>query len=195
MTPPAGPTLDPATYVSAYASAAADISAVTVALTGDRTPAELITALREPVEAPDGVSARGLVGAPRGTMSALDFARVRTLDLVVHCDDVSRSVPDGVPVPLERAALASTVRTLAEILVARAPGRSVELRIPPYVAVQAIGGPTHTRGTPPNVVETDALTWLRVATGRAVFADAVADGSVRAYGPRSDLSQHLPLLS
>ena len=62
------------------------------------------------------------------------------------------------------------------MLAAQAPGRSVEVRIPPFVAVQAVAGPRHTRGTPPNVVETDPVTWLRLATGRAAFADAVAAG-------------------
>ena len=87
------------------------------------------------------------------------------------------------------------MRLLAEILAAQAPGRSVEVRVPPFVAVQAIDGPRHTRGTPPNVVETDPVTWLRVATGRVPFAAAVADGTVRASGNRADLSDHLPVLS
>ena len=89
------------------------------------------------------------------------------LDLVVHTDDLSRSLPDREPVRRSpgRAGHA-TVRLLAEILAAQAPGRSVEVRVPPFVAVQAIAGPRHTRGTPPNVVETDPMTWLRLATGR-----------------------------
>jgi hypothetical protein len=98
-------------------------------------------------------------------------------------------------VPLLRPALATTVRTLAEILAAQAPGRSVEVRVPPFVAVQAVAGPRHTRGTPPNVVETDPVTWLRVATGRTPFADAVANGAIRASGNRSDLTEHLPVLA
>jgi hypothetical protein len=82
-------------------------------------------------------------------------------------------------------------RLLAEILAAQAPGRSVELRVPPYVAVQAVAGPRHTRGTPPNVVETDPLTWIRLATGRIAWTDA----PVQASGQRADLSAHLPVLS
>jgi len=73
------------------------------------------------------------------------------------------------------------------------PGRSVELRVPPHVAVQCIEGPRHTRGTPPNVVETDAATWLRLASGATSWADAVAEGTVVASGNRADLSAHLPL--
>ena len=87
---------------------------------------------------------------------------------------------------------AAVKASLAE-LVARAPGRSVEVRVPPYAAVQAIEGATHRRGTPPAVVECDARTWLELAAGRLAWADAVADGRVRASGERSDLSSHFPL--
>jgi putative sterol carrier protein len=69
----------------------------------------------------------------------------------------------------------------------------VELRVPPFVAVQCVAGPRHTRGTPPNVVETDAATWLRLATGELAWDDAVAEGRVSASGNRADLSAHLPL--
>ncbi|MBI1377396.1 MAG: hypothetical protein GC157_07940 [Frankiales bacterium] len=93
----------------------------------------------------------------------------------------------------DRAAVKAAVKqTLAE-LVARAPGRSVEVRVPPYAAVQAVPGSTHRRGTPPAVVECDPRTWLGLATGRLAWADAVADGRVRASGERSDLSAYLPL--
>jgi hypothetical protein len=93
-----------------------------------------------------------------------------------------------------RPALAAAVRGVAGLLPARYPGRSVEVRVPPFTAVQCIEGPRHTRGTPPNVVETDPLTFLRLATGRLAWAEAVADGSVRASGNRADLSEQLPLL-
>jgi hypothetical protein len=59
--------------------------------------------------------------------------------------------------------------------------------------VQAVAGPRHTRGTPPNVVETDPLTWFKLATGRLAWEEAVRTGTVRASGPRSDLSAYLPL--
>ena len=78
-------------------------------------------------------------------------------------------------------------------LIRQVPGRSVELRVPPHVAVQFVEGPRHTRGTPPNVVETDAATWLRLASGRTTWADAIADGAVSASGNRADLAAHLPL--
>ncbi len=187
-------TLAPADYVRAYAPAAADISAQTVEVTGERTVGELLERAREPVRVDTTVADTTVLDGPRGPTGALDFARTRLLDLVVHCDDFSRSLPDLDPVPWHRPALASTVRTLAEILAAQAPGRSVEVRVPPFVAVQAVTGPRHTRGTPPNVVETDPVTWLRLATGRLPFAVAVADGRVRASGHRADLAPYLPVL-
>ncbi|MFC0004345.1 sterol carrier family protein [Micromonospora siamensis] len=93
----------------------------------------------------------------------------------------------------ERPVLRDAVRALLTALVERAPGRSVEVRVPPYGAVQCIPGPRHTRGTPPNVVETDPQTWLAVATGRLAWAEAVSDGRVRVSGIRADLSDYLPV--
>lgn len=93
----------------------------------------------------------------------------------------------------ERDAARQAVRHLLEKLAAAAPGRTVEVRVPPYAAVQAIPGPRHTRGTPPNVVETDAHTWLELALGRLTWDEAVERGSVAASGSRADLSEHLPL--
>ncbi|RBY80391.1 hypothetical protein DQ239_04920 [Blastococcus sp. TF02-09] len=92
-----------------------------------------------------------------------------------------------------RAVVGAAVKTSARWLAQQVPGRSVELRVPPHVAVQCIEGPRHTRGTPPNVVETDAATWLRLASGRLTWADAVAEGKVSASGNRADLSGLLPL--
>ena len=83
---------------------------------------------------------------------------------------------------------------LLGLLAGRAPGKAVEVRVPPYAAVQCIEGPRHTRGTPPNVVETSALTWVRLAAGRLGWAEAVHAGDVRASGERADLTGHLPLL-
>jgi hypothetical protein len=92
-----------------------------------------------------------------------------------------------------RAVLGAAVKTSARWLSQQVPGRSVELRVPPFVAVQCVPGPRHTRGTPPNVVETDPATWLRLAAGTLSWADAVAGGMVSASGNRADLSAHLPL--
>jgi Bacterial SCP ortholog len=85
------------------------------------------------------------------------------------------------------------VRYLLDLLAGAAPGRAVEVRVPPYGAVQCIAGPGHTRGTPPNVVETDPVTWLRLATGGLTWHEGVERGAIRASGPRADLSPHLPV--
>ena len=93
----------------------------------------------------------------------------------------------------DRATVRTAVRfTLAEFADV-APGHSVEVRVPPAGVVQAVEGPRHTRGTPPNTVETDPPTWLALVTGRQSWADAVACGAVRASGERADLSAWLPL--
>lgn len=95
---------------------------------------------------------------------------------------------------LERRALATAVRFALEELTACAPGRAVEVRVPPYGVTQAVSGAVHRRGTPPSVVETDADTWLRLVSGRLAWADAVNDGALHASGERCDLSAYLPLL-
>lgn len=79
------------------------------------------------------------------------------------------------------------------MLAIRAPGRSVEVRVPPYAAAQVIPGVRHTRGTPPAVVELDGVTWVGLATGRLTWVEAMADGKIRASGERADLSPYLPL--
>lgn len=93
----------------------------------------------------------------------------------------------------DRAEVKAAVKSSLAALMAVAPGHAVEVRIPPYAAVQVVEGSRHRRGTPPAVVECDARCWLELATGRVVWADAVADGRVRASGERSDLSPYLPL--
>ena len=92
-----------------------------------------------------------------------------------------------------RAIVGAAVKTSARWLAQQVPGRSVEVRVPPHVAVQCIEGPRHTRGTPPNVIETDAATWLRLVSGRLTWEDAVAAGKVTASGNRADLGEYLPL--
>ena len=96
-------------------------------------------------------------------------------------------------VPPARTANATAVRYLLQLLDEKAPGNSVEVRVPPFGAVQVIQGPRHTRGTPPNVVEMDAATWIAVATGREAWADAAAGGRIHASGTRADLSDVLPV--
>ncbi|GAA1747857.1 sterol carrier family protein [Luedemannella helvata] len=108
---------------------------------------------------------------------------------------------DAVPVVLEdfevgrepaRESLRDAVRALLWALAQRAPGRSVELRVPPYGAIQCVEGPRHTRGTPPNVVETDPITFVKLATGILNWADALTSGKIAMSGIRADLSSYLP---
>ena len=127
-----------------------------------------------------------------GAMRLDDFLVTRCVEGVVHGLDLAQ-VP-GVVTISDLDALRITTRALLETMVAKAPGRAVELRVPPIAAVQCVEGPRHTRGTPPNVVETDPNTWIELAAGRVRWDDAVADGRVRASGERSDLRALLPLL-
>jgi hypothetical protein len=93
----------------------------------------------------------------------------------------------------DRSTLRDAVRELLGELARTAPGRSVEVRVPPFGAIQCVPGPRHTRGTPPNVIETDPMTWLSVATGRMSWADALRSGKVNASGIRTDISEYLPV--
>ncbi|MGW2330557.1 sterol carrier family protein [Streptomyces sp. NPDC001700] len=141
--------------------------------TGGRTVRELIARL--PTEAEDD-----------------DRPAARCAELVVRTDDLAAAT--GLDVPYDRQALATAVRVLADALAAEAPGGSVELRVPPFAVVQCVEGPRHTRGTPPNVVETDPLTWVRLAAGRIGWAEALEAADVMASGERADLSGYLPVL-
>ena len=93
----------------------------------------------------------------------------------------------------ERTILGEAVRALLRELSQRVPGRSVEVRVPPFGAVQCIPGPRHTRGTPPNVVEMDAVTWVKVATGGTSWDEAIGAGVIHVSGVRANLSEYLPL--
>jgi hypothetical protein len=92
------------------------------------------------------------------------------------------------------ATVASAVRFTLEELASRAPGGTLEVRVPPYGAVQCVEGPRHTRGTPPNVIEMDARTWLNLVTGHEDWASALAGGAVHASGLRATLVDYLPLV-
>ena len=85
------------------------------------------------------------------------------------------------------------VKSTLALLISKAPGRAIEVRIPPYAAVQCGEGPTHTRGTPPNTIEMDAQTWLALANGELLWEQALSDGKIAASGVRADLSEYLPL--
>ena len=104
-----------------------------------------------------------------------------------------RTWRDGGAEALPRETLALAVRFTLDELAQAVPGHSCEVRVPPFGVVQCLVGPRHTRGTPPNVVETDAQTWLALAVGRLTWLDAVATGRLQASGDRADLSAVLPL--
>lgn len=165
---------------------------------GAATPADMLADYAAAVAAArDTLTSTPLTGnvaVGRGSAALADLLRTRVWEFVVHADDLGRSLPDRPAPELDPGAVRIAARGFGDLLAGRVPGRSVELRVPPYFAIQCIPGPRHTRGTPPNVVETDPITWVRLACGRVRWADQVAAGTVRASGDRSDLSGYLPLL-
>lgn len=176
------------------AAVAAPISDDVKVYAASAEPAELFerTAGRITALLPDAAADR-LIAVRVGAMRLGDFLVTRTVELVVHTDDLNRAA--GLDIPVDRQALATCTRLLADALAEKAPGASTEVRIPPYAVVQCVEGPRHTRGTPPNVVETDPLTWLRLATGRTTWAQALASAQVSASGERADLAALLPVMS
>jgi len=104
---------------------------------------------------------------------------------------VRRTLDEGVDADRNTTALA--VRYTLQVLAEKVPGATVEVRVPPFGAVQCIEGPGHTRGTPPNVIETDAETWLALATGGIGWDAALATGKLGASGQRATLEGLLPL--
>lgn len=108
-------------------------------------------------------------------------------------DEGRAAVADVLAGADDRATVALASRYLLEQLAEEAEGHTVEVRVPPFGAVQAVAGPRHTRGTPPNVVEMDAATWIALATGGLDWQTAVADLRVTASGSRASLEENLPL--
>ena len=106
---------------------------------------------------------------------------------------LSRWLSDRSGVLADRDDLALAVRFSLQLLREKAPGRSVEVRVPPYGAAQVVEGPNHTRGTPPAVVEAEPETWLEVIIGQKSFAEAVGEGTIQLSGLRTDLQGFLPL--
>ena len=157
--------------------------------------------MREAVAAQGALVAGALAGTPpdapvRGGGSVAELRRLLVADREGP-DQLLALVLAGLdlpePVVPDRGALRLVVKALAERLARTAPGRHVEARIPPYAAVQCVEGPRHTRGTPPNVVEADPVAFVELCTGRLGWAQAAADGRVRTWGDRADLSPYLPL--
>ncbi|MCW2600459.1 MAG: hypothetical protein JWM02_2288 [Frankiales bacterium] len=122
-----------------------------------------------------------------GRHTLKDASLFRLIEAVVHGLDVG--------IAPAAQALRIVVQELARALADRCPGRSVEVRIPPYAAVQCLEGPRHTRGTPPNVVEAEPVAWVRLCTGRERWDALIGAGRITASGERADLSPYLPLLS
>ncbi|GAA2263460.1 MULTISPECIES: maleylpyruvate isomerase family mycothiol-dependent enzyme [Kitasatospora] len=155
----------------------------------DRAADALLSALDRPEVAEPGRK----FASRFGPILMTDVLVTRLVEAVVHADDLADAL--GLAgFPHVKQAVAAVTRLLADAFAAQVPGGSVELRIPPYAVVQAVPGPRHTRGTPPNVVETDPLSWIRLATGRTDWAAAVESTAVSASGERSDLSGYLPVM-
>lgn len=188
-----------AQYTEAWQAAADEIAARDRAAATDVEPAGVIANARDAraavLAALASVTGDPVVPGRRGPLRLSDLMITRVNEAVVHSVDLSASVPDHDPVPMDRHALGVACRMLTGILGERVPGHSVEVRVPPYSAVQCVEGPRHTRGTPPNVVEVDAMTWIELATGRIGWGAALADGRLRISGERADISEHLPVLA
>lgn len=178
----------------ATASAAAQVDEASRAFAGQDLRELYARTLAGFEEALPDVTAGRLMPTRFGAMTLDDFMVTRTVELVVHTDDLNDAVP-GLDVPYDRQALAACTRLLADALAVKAPGGAVEVRIPPFAVVQCVAGPRHTRGTPPNVVETDPLTWIRLATGRTEWKSALDAAKVGASGERADLAALLPVMS
>ncbi|WP_051425580.1 sterol carrier family protein [Jiangella gansuensis] len=188
-------------YLAAYAPVAGEQAERTRAVAADagRDAERILAAVDErygaAVRALEDLGLDDVVVTTRRVPVRLgDFLVTRVIEAAVHADDLARSVPDAGPPALPRDTLRLAVRALLDVLAERAPGRSVEVRVAPFAAVQCIEGPRHTRGTPPNTVDLGPASWLRLAAGRTTWSDEVASGAVLASGNRADLSAHLPLL-
>ncbi|MDQ1037307.1 uncharacterized protein (TIGR03083 family) [Streptomyces sp. V3I8] len=192
---PAGPPLALLDWPSATAPRAAEVDDDVHALAAAEPDLDALyerTGTRFTERLPAAPGDR-LLATRVGAMTLADYLVTRTVELVVHTDDLNAAVP-GLGIPYDRQALAACTRLLADTLAVRVPGASTEVRVPPYAVVQCVPGPRHTRGTPPNVVETDPLTWIRLATGRTRWRTALDDAKVRASGERADLGGLLPLM-
>jgi hypothetical protein len=174
-----------AEYLQAVGPAVGPAGPVEPHLVDDLTGA-LEAALAALAEAP--ANRVEVVESPRGPVERRVFLEERLLVAVALGRDLSD------PLVPERSVLRLCVRLLARALAESVPGRSVELRVPPHVAVQCVEGPRHTRGTAPNVVEVDPIAFLELATGRRSWDSGVRSGLVHASGERADLRPWLPLL-
>jgi uncharacterized protein (TIGR03083 family) len=184
------------TYLRAMRGFAPAVAQRATDLASGASPAALTERLRESVtaatEALADADPERLVFVRLGAVPLTVFLVTRCVEGVVHELDLRAAT--GAPAAPDPAALKAVVRAFATLLTDTAPGRSVEVRVPGHVAVQCVGGPRHTRGTPPNVVEADAETFVELASGRLAWQDATGTGRLRASGERADLSAYLPLI-
>jgi hypothetical protein len=184
---------DPATTLAAYLPRLARLPAQPPEPPGrppqapERLRQRLAAAAAEASEVLDADAPAAVIG-PAGPVLRTVYLEIRLISAVA----IGRDLPE--PLLPGRAVLRHCVRLLARALAALAPGRSVELRVPPHVAVQCVQGPRHTRGTPPNVVEIEPVGFLELATERRDWTSALESGVVRASGERADLRPWLPLL-
>lgn len=181
-----------AAYVAGYPAAADAITARPTATAEGLTIAAANAAFRASAQAVkatlERLAADPVLSTVHGPVRLSDLLRTRVLELVVHSLDAE-------PGPArDRQAVRVAARALAQVLGERHGGKAIEVRVPPYAAVQIGEGVTHTRGTPPNVVEFTPEVWVALAAGRRPWAAAVAAGEVRASGTRADLTGYLPLL-
>ncbi len=154
-----------------------------------------LACLAVPVRGPDLGRLLAAVNGQREALGQPDWHGLvteRALGAASLCAILAATASGAEP---QREALRAAVRYSLGLLAEKAPGRTVEVRVPPFAAIQCVPGPRHTRGTPPNVVEADPLTWLDLAAGRLPWAAAVAAGRLRASGQRADLSAYLPLVA
>jgi uncharacterized protein (TIGR03083 family) len=186
-----------ADYLASYVGASQDIADRTRAVLASHTSREMVEALAASADP----SARlalchpaDVIIAGRGPIRVMDWLESRIAELVIHTDDLNRSLPRRMPIEIDREALGRVCRLLIGVLATRAPGKAVEVRIPPYVAVQVVAGVAHTRGTPPNVIEMGPSEWIRLAAGRQSWTELVAAGAVAASGSRADLAMWMPIL-
>ncbi|HSP38127.1 MAG TPA: sterol carrier family protein [Frankiaceae bacterium] len=206
--PDAGTRAAAAAELASQLAEAARVLARPGRASGARTLAEYLAAIRAtgPALRPDdasphallqlvdeatgalGTAKTGVVEGPAGPVERQVFLEERLIAAVALGRDLSD------PLVPEHALVRLVVRLLARALAELAPGRSVELRIPPHVAVQCVEGPRHTRGTPPNVVEVEPVAFLELATGRRSWESGVTSGLLRASGERADLRPWLPLV-
>ncbi|RLU99137.1 hypothetical protein CTZ27_14290 [Streptomyces griseocarneus] len=152
-----------------------------------------VDGLLRTLERPEAAEPERLFAMRFGPMRLSDFLVTRLVETVVHADDLADAV--GADFPHDRVALGFVTRLLADAFADRVPGDSVELRVSPDVVVRGVPSPPgHAPGTPPDVVETDPLTWVRLATGRVGWSSAVGSGGVSVSGERGELGGWLPLM-